>query len=183
MIRISTAGKSSKKGFTLIELIIVIALIGMILVLAMPTTRDAITVNNIKKVSRQLIGLERTLRVDAVRDQVDYILILDIPGASYYVITSDMTPEKQDEIKKNAKKFPDGVVVLDVVNQKNEKISNGVVKIKFGRNNVGSPQIIHLAEDEERMTLVFNPFLGVTAAYDQYMEISPDDGLGRDTAK
>ena len=43
--------------------------------------------------------------MDAVRDQVDYVLILDIPGASYYVITSDMTPEKKDEIKKKCKKI------------------------------------------------------------------------------
>jgi hypothetical protein len=43
--------------------------------------------------------------------------------------------------------------------------------------------VIHLAEDEDRMTLVVNPFLGITAVYDHYVEISPDDGLGKDVAK
>ncbi|HPL65585.1 MAG TPA: type II secretion system protein [Smithellaceae bacterium] len=182
MIRTSITGKLNKRGFTLIELIVVVGLIGVILALAVPTTRDILTVNNLKKVSRQIIGLERQLRVEAVRDQMDYLLVLDIPGAGYYVITSDMTPEKKDEMKKNAKKFPAGVAVLDIINQKGEKISEGTVKIKFGRNNICSPRIIHLGENEERMTLVLNPFLGVAAVYDQYVEISPDDGFGQDIA-
>ena len=173
----------NKRGFTLVELLVVIGLIGVILALAVPTTRDMLTVNNLKKVSRQIIGLERRLRVEAVRDQLDYVLMLDIPKASYYVITSDMTPEKKDELKKKATKFPAGVAVLDVINQKDEKISEGVVKIKFGRNNICSPLIIHLGENEDRMTLVVNPFLGVAAVYDHYVEISPDDGFGKDTAK
>jgi general secretion pathway protein H len=170
-------------GFTLVELLVVIALVAIILALAAPVTRDALTTNSLKKASRQIIGLERKLRVEAVRDQIDYILHLDIPGASYYVITSNMTPEKQNDIKKNSKKFPAGVAVLDVINQKNEKIAEGVVKIKFGKNGICPPLVIHLAEDEDRMTLVVNPFLGITAVYDQYVEISPDDGLGKDLAK
>jgi len=174
---------TAPSGFTLVELIVVIALIGMVLALAMPTTRDAMTVNNLKKASRQFIGLERQLRVDAVRDQVDYILLLDIPGVSYYVITSDMTPEKQNDAKKKTKKLPSGVAILDIVNQKKEKITGGEVKIKFGKNNICSPLIMHLAENDDRMTLVVNPFLGITAVYDKYVEISPDEGLGRDVPK
>jgi len=168
----------NKQGFTLIELLVVIALVAVILVLAVPAARDTLTTNSLKKASRQLIGLERKLRVEAVRDHVDYILYLDISGASYYVAVSDMTPEAQADVKKSAKKFPAGVVVLDIINQKNEKISDGVVAIKFGRNNISPPLVIHLAENEDRMTLVVNPFLGITAVYDQYVEISPENGLG-----
>lgn len=170
-------------GFTLIELLIVIALIGVTLALAVPTTREALTVNSLKKASRLLVGLERQLRAEAVRDQADYILVLNIPEVSYHVMTADMTPEKLLEVEKRAKKLPEGVVIQDIVKQKNEKITEGKVEIKFGKNNISPPLVIHLAEEEDRMTLVVNPFLGVTAVYDHYADISVDDGLGRDATK
>jgi len=170
-IRTSITGKLSKKGFTLLELLLVIALIGVILVLAVPSTRNTLTGDSLKKASRQLIGLERKLRTEAVRDQLDYILNIDLSDSSYWVIASDMTPEKQAEIKKSRRYFPADVVIMDIVDENNNKKSAGEVKIVFKKNNVCSPAIIHLSYKEDKMTIVVNPFLGVTDIYDQYMDI------------
>jgi prepilin-type N-terminal cleavage/methylation domain-containing protein len=158
-------------GFTLIELMLVVALIGLFLVVAVPATRDALTTDPLKKASRQLIGLERKLRTDAVRDQVDYILNLDLSKASFWVTTPDMTPEKIDDIKKNPQHLPEGVVISDVVTEYNQKQSATVVAIKFSKRNACPPVVIHLAYDEKAMTLVINPFLGVTDVYDKYVDI------------
>lgn len=205
-IKISTIGKSNKLriclwlaslrvpfrlprsfrkpgGFTLIELLVVITLIGVFLALASPSMRDSLTVDKLKKASRQLIGLERKLRVEAVRDRTDYILCLDLAGATYWVITPDMTPEKVSEIKKAAGKLPADVSIVDIAAENNIKQSEGEVRIKFGKNNLSRPFVMHLAEGDDRMTLVVNPFLGVTAVYDRYADISMDDGLGKDPAK
>ena len=169
---------AGSSGFTLVELLLVIVLMGVILALAVPSTRDVLTGDNLKKASRQLIGIEKKLRVEAIRDQIDYILCFDIPNVAYWVVASDMTPEKQDEIKKRPQHLPSGVVILDIVGEDNKKQSADEVRIKFGKKNICSPSVIHLGYEEDRMTMVINPFLGVTDVYDKYVDI-PVIGSGQ----
>ena len=171
-IKTSITGKLNKQGFTLVELLLVIVLIGVVLVLAVPSMRDTLTGDKLQKASRQLIGMERKLRGEAVRDQIDYILCLDLPNSAYWIVTSDMTPEKQDAIKKHPLHLPSDVVIQDIVGENNHKKSDGEVRIKFGKNNICSPAVIHLAYDEDKMTIVINPFLGVTDIYDKYVDVS-----------
>jgi len=162
-------------GFTLLELLVVIVLVGVIVVLAVPSTRDALTGDSLKKASRQFVGMERKLRGDAVRDQIDYILCIDLPNSAYWVVASDMTPGKQDEIKKNPKHLPADVVVADIVDESNKKKFDGEARIVFRKSNICSPAVIHLSYEEDNMTIVINPFLGVTDVYDKYVDVSIND--------
>jgi len=158
-------------GFTLLELLVIIVLAGLIVTLAVPSTRDSLTGDKLKTASRQIIGLERKLRVEAVRDQLDYILFLDLSNSAYWVVAADMTQEKQDEIKKRALHLPTDVVITDIVDANNSKKSSGEVKIVFKKNNACSPAVIHLAYEENKMTIVINPFLGVTDIQNQYVDV------------
>jgi prepilin-type N-terminal cleavage/methylation domain-containing protein len=171
LIKTSITGKLNKLGFTLVELLLVIALIGIVLVLAVPSLRDTLNEDDLKKASRQLIGLERKLRVEAVRDQIDYILCFDLPNSAYWVIASDMTPEKQSEIKSRPRHLPSEVSIMDIVDENNKKQSSDEARIKFGKNNFSSPAVIHLQYKEDKMTIVINPYLGITDIYDKYIDI------------
>ena len=168
----STVGRLNKRGFTLVELLLVIMLLVIMVALAVPSIRDTITGDDLKKASRQLIGLERKLRVDAVRDQIDYILCFDLANSTYWVIASDMTPEKQNEMKKRPQHLAAGVNILDIVDEKGKKKSTDEARITFARNNICSPAVIHLGYKDDRMTIVINPFLGVTDIYDKYVDIA-----------
>jgi len=183
LMRISITGKSNNRGFTLIELIVVIALIGIILGLATPVTRNFFTGDNLKKAARELIGLDRKLRTEAVREQTDYILCLDLPTSSYWIETADMTEEKAHEMKKSAKRLPAGVVISAVMMEEGRKITEGELRIRFGKNNISPPMVINLGRGEEHMTIVVNPYLGVTGVYDEYVDVSFEEGLGSNSVK
>ena len=133
LMKTSIIGKVNKRGFTLVELLLVIALIGVVLVLAIPSTRDVLTGDKLKKASRQFIALERKLHVEAVRNQINYILCIDLPNSAYWIITSDMTPEKQDDVKKHPQYFPSDVAIMDIVDENNKKTSVGEARINFGK--------------------------------------------------
>lgn len=171
LIKTSIAGKLNKQGFTLIELLLVIALIGIVVVMAVPSIRDTLNEDDLKKASRQLMALERKLRVEAVRDQLDYILCFNIPSSTYWVIASDMTPEKQNEMKSHAQQLPSDISIMDIVDENNKKQSSDEARIKFGKNNFSSPAVIHLQYKEDKMTIVINPYLGITDIYDKYVDI------------
>ncbi|MFB3926694.1 MAG: Tfp pilus assembly protein FimT/FimU [Syntrophales bacterium] len=158
-------------GYTLIELAVVLLLIGVTLVVTVPRVRDTFSSDRLKAAARQLIGNGREMRNDAVREQVDYVLLLDIDHGRFWKYSTAMTPEMMEEMKKKAVDFPSGVKIADVYLYGQEKISTGEVALKFYRKGYVQPAVVHLAYSDRYMTLVFNPFLGSIKAFDEYIDV------------
>ena len=149
----------SNKGFTLIELSVVVFLIGLMLLIAVPKVRDTMLSDDLKKAVNHLTGTARELRSNAIRNQVDYILRLDIDNGLIWAHSADMTPEAREEMKKRAFKLPEKVKILDVYLFGKEKIIDGEALIRFSRKDYMHPAVVRLAQEERRFTLVFEPFL------------------------
>jgi prepilin-type N-terminal cleavage/methylation domain-containing protein len=71
---------SNTCGYTLIELIVVIVLLGLMFGLVVPKFRQAVLSDSLDATSLRLIGLIENLRERAISDQVSYVLHLDIRG-------------------------------------------------------------------------------------------------------
>ncbi|MFT5700790.1 MAG: prepilin-type N-terminal cleavage/methylation domain-containing protein [Desulforhopalus sp.] len=69
-------GKNKTTGFTLLELIVVCALIGIMLTISVPSLRGAFFTNPLKSTARQVIGIVNEVRHKAVRNQQAYHLYL-----------------------------------------------------------------------------------------------------------
>ena len=162
---------SSYKGFTLIELSVVVFLIGLMLLIAVPKVRDTMLSDGLKTTVNHLAGTARELRSDAVRNQVDYILHLDLDNNLIWTYSADMTPEARDEMKKRAFRLPEDVNILDVCRFGKEKITDGEALIMFSRKAYMHPAVVHLAQKDRRFTLVFEPFLSSVRTYDKYIDI------------
>ena len=161
---------NSHKGFTLIELMVVVFLVTLMLTLAVPRVRESMFSDRLKATVNHLTNTARELRNDAIRNQVDYALHLDINNNLVSTYSADMTSEARDEIKKRAFQFPEGVKIVDIYRSKEEKISGGEATIKFFKRGYVQPSVIHLARGDECFTLIFHPFLSAVKTYDRYIE-------------
>jgi general secretion pathway protein H len=157
-------------GYTLIELAVVILLIGLMLFLAAPRIRQTLLDDSLKSVARHIIAAAKTLRNEAVREQVDYVLHLDLNNNAVWTYSADMTPEKRSERQKNAFKFPPDVKITDVYRIGHEKKVDGDATIVFFKRGYVQPTVVHLAKGDRAFTLVFQPFLSAVELYDKYID-------------
>lgn len=163
-----------KNGYTLIELAVVVFLLGLMLFLAVPRVRENLIGDGIRTTVRHLCGAVRELRADAIREQVDYVLHLDLNSHAFWTYSLDMTPEKRDEKKRAAFHFPEGVRIADVSQIGVEKKSDGEIAVRFFKKGHVQPTIIHLRKDDRYFTLVLSPFSGSVKVYEKYAEVTAD---------
>src|SRR4030042_2874753 len=84
--RISTVGKVTERdrGYTLIELSVVVLLIGMMLLFAVPRIRDTLLNDDLVAATRRFIGAAPELRGESGRGQTDYILQIDLTRPPFW---------------------------------------------------------------------------------------------------
>ena len=168
--RTSTTGKPTDRGYTLIELALVVLLIGLMLFIAAPRIRDTLMNDSLSAAVRKITGASRELRAEAVRQQVDHVLHLDLNGRAYWTYAADMTPEKQQERRKDAVCLPDDVRIADIALAGREKKSDGEATVTFFKQGYAQPVLIHLARGDRFFTLFFSPFLNDVKVYERYVE-------------
>lgn len=134
----------------------------------MPALRDSFLDDSLDAATRRLIGTARELRNDAIRDQVDYVLHLDLDSGSYWISSTDMTPEKLDEMRDKAKQFPSGVRIVGVSYHARKKRMEGEATIAFLRQGYVQPAVVHLTKGERMANLVFQPFGRAMQVYSDY---------------
>lgn len=166
----SITGKRTNKGFTLIELTVVVCLISIMLLLAVPRVRDTILTDGLKSTVNHLKNTARELRSDAARNQIDYILHLDLNSNLVWTYSIDMTPEAKSEMKQRSYHIPDGVKIEDIYRFGGNKISNGEATIQFYKNGTVQPTVLHLAHKDDRFTIIFEPFVSLVKTYDRYVD-------------
>jgi general secretion pathway protein H len=160
-----------KKGFTLIELVVVVLLIGLTMVLSVPRLRYAMLTDDLRGTVRRMVGTVRTLRNEAIREQKVYALHFDLESNRLWADSADMTDEERIEAHQKAFQLPKGVRVLDVWRSGKGKEVAGEAVIRFTKKGYMEQSVIHLgAEDGRRFTLIFSPFLGRVKVLEEYIE-------------
>lgn len=167
-MRMSTAGNSSNKGYTLIELVAVVVLLGLFLTISVPKLRETFFSGNLKSAVRRLTGTIEQLRGDAVREHKEFWLNLDLDSESYWITSSDMNDKEIEEVTRI--RLPSGVNLIDVASISG-KVMDGSTAIRFSPRGYVEESLIHLGDGSDNVYTLFLPsFLPKVKIENQYIE-------------
>lgn len=160
-----------KKGYTLIELIVVMVMVGIVLTITAPRLRHALLNDPLKAVARNLVGVIHNLRNEAVSEQQAYTLHLDLNANRFWTTGASMTDEEQDLAREQAQKLPLEVRLRDVWIKGKGKITEGEARMVFTSRGYTQVSAVHLrSQDGREMTLELTPFMSKVTVSDTYVE-------------
>lgn len=193
------------QGFTLIELMIVIALIALIAVLALPSISSYFQVS-LSTASRQIATtIKEAYNASMVTGKV-YRLVYDLKTAEYWVESGPSTvlldtaeSKRRDEDRKKFAKtsepapsafaldttitrkkqpLPRGVAYEDIITQQSpDPITDGMAYTHFFPQGITEQTLIHLRDTSDHFSsLVISPLVGHTDLYGRH--ISKEDAFG-----
>ena len=166
------------RGFTLLELILVLVLIGISTSLVLPRVGEFLFTDPLKAAARGLTGLIGRASQLAQQRQAPYLLKY-IERDRRFVVEPEIPadaertersgPERAGELRLQGQ-----VGVRDIWSWDSGGRSVGDLSIRFTAAGYVEPTVIHLREGGDRdLSLVLSPFLGTIQIFDRY--VSPDD--------
>jgi prepilin-type N-terminal cleavage/methylation domain-containing protein len=164
------ASSPAISGYTLFELIVVMALISITMVFAVPKVRDTIFVDNQRQLALWLTGEIAQLKKQTLMQKKIQILHLDIDQNRLWVTTADMPVDLQEKAQEKAAPFLEGTNLIAVEYPLAGKISSGTALIHFYPKGYSDNAIIHVATgDQTNLSFHIEPFLSTVPVYDDFL--------------
>jgi prepilin-type N-terminal cleavage/methylation domain-containing protein len=165
-----------EKGFTLIELIVVTALIGIMLSISIPSLRNSLYTDPLKATTRKVIGLVTGVRELSVRTQQPYLLhISRLENRIWY--EPEIKEKEKDKLDSDIEKkgdlegellFPESVKISGIVVAKDVMASEDQTVIWIGKQGYMNDTLLRLEDAEgNHLNVQFYPFLEPELVSDQ----------------
>jgi len=179
--------RSLNRGFTLIELTVVLFLVGIFLSLAVPNIDNFLFHSDLKGTARSLKAAVRQLRSRSIATGRYAVLCFDLDKGTYW---GELEREKKDERpfldpSGNERILPertlsDGIRYVDAMNFNSEKMESGVLRSILNPKGVIEETVLHLADRRDHvLTIIINAYTGRFSLYEGYVDVEyPAAGQG-----
>ena len=162
--------QKNSSGFTLIELIVVISLMGLMLFFTLPRMGDNPFLDDSKQSSRWLIGKVQVLKESAIRDQKQHSLHFDLDSGLIWETNESMTEEDREEAALNSSySLPDDLRIIDIEYPQKGKVDSGQAEITFYKAGYTDKALVHMQEDDTYMSFLIEPFLTHVQFFEEYV--------------
>jgi prepilin-type N-terminal cleavage/methylation domain-containing protein len=157
-----------RSGFTLMELIVVMALLTIMLVFSIPRLHETFFLDESKTSSRWIIGKIQALKEAAVRNQRHYTLHFDLDTDHYWETDDSMSAEDLETASMQTKPLPDGLKIADIEFPVRGKVSSGRTEITFYKTGYSDKALIHTQDGQTNTSYLIEPFLSEVTLFETY---------------
>lgn len=166
----------NNQGFTLLELIVVMVLIGITVSFTVPQIGGFLVADQMKTTTRRLIGLVHQTASLARSEHRAYLLTYQA-GEHRFVAEPEMDSQQtSDQRDPKSIVLPVGsrVIVGEIWSWFGGGHGGEERKIRFSKDGYIEPTILYLGEDNGReMSVILSPFLGTIRVVDQHVVPDP----------
>ena len=148
------------RAFTLVEMIVVIALISIMLVVAIPRLDGGLFSDGTDETARWIIATVRQLKEKAVVEQKTYLLNVSPDVQRLWVTEAGMADTDASAAREEGYALPRGVTVDHVAFSQTERLSSGTIPIGFYPTGYSDKAVIRMrTNDGDRLAFFIEPFL------------------------
>ncbi len=152
-------------GYTLLELIVVVALMGIVLLAALPRF-EGFLVEDGRKTERFLLTVLQTAREEAQRTQRARIVHFDLETGLLWE-TAHPPRDREREAGLLAPRVPPGGGRITAVEfPRRGRVTHGRAEIRFFPDGTSDRALIQVSRDEEAISLLVETFLSRVKSFD-----------------
>lgn len=161
---------SEDKGFTLIELMVVMLLITIMLGVTIPRLDTSLLQDPRKKTTRWMINTVSALRAAATEKQKSQILVVNVDDNRLWITDAEMDEEAQSTAMENAFELPGGLRIIEVPFSGKESVGSGNAMIVFYPGGYSDQAAINIETgDAERFAFKIEPLLPRVKVVDEWI--------------